>query len=209
MPLGANAVVLVTYRSDFAQQRYLLTLTYRISATNSTQTPALDTIDIVTFFTNTAAGTLQANYRNCLADNVTINRVNAQGIWPIRFIRQQAVVANAGTWGATAVTGNVAGVLTLRTALSGRKQVSNKHIGPIASNAMAAGAPVAGLTTALGNLVISMVTSRVVDCTTAGQTMTLDPCIFHRSTGTSDLIESGNSSDRIGTMRSRTLRVGE
>lgn len=209
MPLGANAIVLVTYASTYSGQRILLTSTWRVGATNSTQTPALDTLDIATYFGTGGANTLLTKYLACLSQNVTVGSCIAQGIHPTRFVKASVTVAQGGTVAADAPSGNTCGVVTLRTALAGRKQIANKHIGPIAGSSAAFGSPVTALRTALQDVGIQLITSRTVNCTTAGQTIPLEPVIFHRGDKTSTGLESYVVSDRIGTLRRRTLRVGE
>lgn len=209
MPLGVNNIVLITYRSQYASQRYLLTHTYRVGSTTSTQTPALDSNDIALSFSQTGALELLDQYAACLGNNVQIREVIAQAIHPTRFVRASLALAVDGAGLTPASTGNIAGTITLRTFLAGRDQVAVKHVGPPMDEGVNAGAPSAGLFNALNTLGSGLVSNRIVDCTTAGETITLEPVIFHRASGTASGLADWVVSDRIGTMRRRTLRVGE
>lgn len=209
MPLGTNSVFLVSYETTFASQRYLFTQTFRIVNSDSDQTPALDTFDLVQHFIGTGANDLLTRYRACLASNAIVIGCTVQGIYPIRFVRSSATLNLVGTQSNQANTGNIAGVVTLRTHLAGRSQVANKHVGPAAVDMFEAGAAVAAERTALLNLGNRITENIVVDLSTAGQEISYIGCIYHKASQTNDLVVTAVASDRAGTMRRRTLRVGQ
>lgn len=209
MPLGENAIVLLSYRIEYETQRYLFTQTFRVQSNTSTDFPANDTQAIVNFFMSSASGTLLEALRKCLGTNATIRECIAQGIYPIRFVRRSGTLALAGTGVGLANTGNVAGVLTFTTDLAGRSQVANKHIGPPPSAEVVAGAPTTGYRLDLGVLGQRIIDTFLIPGMNPGEDFVLVPVIFHKSNGTSNPITARIASTRIGTMRRRTLRVGE
>lgn len=209
MPLGQNAIVLVSYQSTYNSQRYLLTHTYRIETTNSGQTPAQDTEDILATMTGTGAADLLTKYRACLGTNVTIDEAVVQGIWPTRFVRRSVGLALGGSMADTADTGNVAGVVTMRTELAGRGQIANKHIGPPGRSGLNTGSISNDLLSALNILGAQLAADVQVALSAAGQSIEMVPVIFHRASGTSNPIDDHIVSGRVGTMRRRTLRVGQ
>lgn len=208
MPLAAGSIVLITWQSEYQSQRYLLTHTYRITATNSTQDTAADTFSIALFFSASDAGSLTSKYRICLATDTVIRTVTAQPIHPQRLVRRSINVNFPGTSSGTASTGNIAAVLTLRTQLAGRSQVSNKHIGPPATVDIGAGLIGANLQAAMLNLAMEMDDPQSVPADGVNL-IELSPVIFHKASGLHDVIVSNVVSTRLGTMRRRTLRVGE
>lgn len=208
MPLAVGAIVQVSWRSEYQSQRYLLTHHYRVLTNNSTQNTADDTASIASFFSLTGAGSLTTKYRVCLATDTVIREIVAQPIWPQRLVRRSVNVNYPGTSSGTASTGNVAAVLTLRTQLAGRSQVSNKHIGPPATVDIGAGMIGANLQAAMFNLLDEFDDQQSVPADGANL-IELVPVIFHKSTGQHDVLVSGVVSTRLGTMRRRTLREGE
>lgn len=208
MPLAIGTIVQVSWRSEYQSQRYLFTHTYRVLLNTSTQDTTTDTGSIVLHFQSTAAGTLTARYRLCLATDSVVREIVAQPIHPQRLVRRSITVNYPGTSSGTASTGNVAAVLTLRTQLAGRSQVSNKHIGPPATVDIGAGLIGANLEAAMFNLAGTLDNNQEVPADGANL-ITLVPVIFHRGTGGHDVIVSHAVSTRLGTMSRRTLRVGE
>lgn len=208
MPLAVGTIVQITYRSEYQSQRYMLTHHYRISQTTSTQDTDSDTGSIAIFFTNTGPNEFATKYRECLSTDTTIREVVAQPVFPQRLVQRSVNVAYSGTGQGTASTGNIAAIITLRTQFAGRSQVSNKHIGPLATLDIGAGLTGGALQTALNELGDVMDQGIAIPADGAN-TITLIPVIFHKGTGLHDVIVSHLFSTRLGTMRRRTLRVGE
>lgn len=208
MPLAVGTVVLVSYKVSFQQQRYLLTTTWTVLLSTSTQNTATDTNDIAVSFAVGGAGTFATRYRNALGTNCTVDSVVAQPISPVRLVKREVVMGVPGTGSGTASTGNLAGVISLLTDKAGRSQIANKHIGPVPSGDIVLGKISAAYTLVLIDLLTSLRTARVVNLSDANS-LTLGAAIFHKATGGVDAVTSGLISDRVGTMRRRTLRVGE
>ena len=208
MPLPVGTIVAINWVGSYQQQRYLLTHTYRITETSSTQEPVGDTNSLAFHFTNTDPGTVTYHYRKCLPTNYDIREVAAQAISPQRHVKVGISVVYGGTAGGTAITGNVAATVTLKTQLAGRSQISNKHIGPIPTAGYNNGLIIGTLFSDLGTLGIQLSANQTVPAG-ATNTIKLAAVIFHKEFGQHDLIYNSVVSDRVGTMRRRTLRVGE
>lgn len=208
MPLAVGSIVLVTYKGTYAAQRYMLTHTYRVSNSTSTGNTTDDTGLIALYFSNTGANDFATRYRLCLATNYTINEIVAQPIYPQRLVRQSISVVYSGTGGTDADTGNICGVVTLRTQFAGRSQVANKHVGPIPKTGFTSGQVSGTLPTSLFNFLNSLRAIQNVPADGANS-IELTPVIWHKGITQHDVITTGVVSDRVGTMRRRTLRVGE
>lgn len=208
MPLAVNDIIGITYRSSWQEQRILLTLTYKITGTDSTQSVATDLAAISMWFTEGDANKVLQPYLSCLAQDVLVESVRAQKISGVRSVYKETAINTGGLVGFDAVTGNVAFPITLKTDLAGRNQVANKHIGPLPSNFIDSGKLNVAANPNIVNLETELLDSVVV-VPGVGETITLFPVIFHKSNQTSDFITSAQHGDRIGTMRRRTLRVGE
>lgn len=208
MPLPVGTIIQQTYVSLYAAQRYMFTSTWRIFITGSVQNTTEDAQSIALFFSDT---TFQANfvqqYRSCISNLARIRTVSAQAIHPTRHVRASISVDYPGLFTGASPTGNVAATITLRTQLAGRTQVANKHIGPMGTNAYSSGSLESTYVPILANFGAGMTTNKVVP---AGvNTIELVPVIFHKKTGLHDVAVSHVVTDRVGTMRRRTLRVGE
>lgn len=208
MPLAVGTIVQLSYRSEYQSQRYLFTHNYRVLNNGSVENTDQNTALIAIYFSQTGVGDLMTKYRICLATDCVVREVVAQPIHPQRLVRRSVNVNYPGTSSGTASTGNVAAVLTLRTQLAGRAQVSNKHVGPPATVDIGAGLIGANLQAAMMNLGNELDDNQVVPMEGA-TTLELVPVIFHKLTGGHDVIVSNVVSTRLGTMRRRTLRVGE
>lgn len=208
MPLALGDRIGCAWRGTWEQQKYMFTHTWKVALTTSTQTLTRDLQDITNAFASLAPLSLLSLYRPCLATDYTINENTAQRVSPQRSVKVVRVQSDAGTGGGTAVTGNTAAVFTLKTINAGRSQVANKHVGPIATADYSAGKIGGALSTALALFAARFTASYAIPLTSL-ENLVLVPIIYHRATATDDLTDSIAVSDRVGTMRRRTLRVGE
>jgi hypothetical protein len=172
-----------------------------------TDTPT-EVQNVADFFKTAAAGSPMTTLAACIASDVLFTDVRAQKINPARSVFRTSVpgIPN-GTWSTPATTGNIAGVGTLRTAQAGRDQIANKHIGPIGSSAYSSGVLTTAFRIPMTAMLVAMITQQNVPSN--GGVITVAPTIYHRSSATSTDAISAFLSDRVGTMRRRTLRVGE
>lgn len=208
MPLAVGDVIFCTYRGLYVSQRYIYTHTWKVALTTSTQSVPRDLQDIAHEFTLAGPLKFSTLYRTCLATNYLITDATAQRIWPIRSVKTSESMGVDGLASDVATTGNVAAVFTIRTQNAGRSEISNKHIGPLSNAEYNAGAVLPTLNTNLVIFALRHIASLVVTLTDTNS-ITLVPVIYHKSSGQTSLTDSIVVSDRIGTMRRRTLRVGE
>lgn len=206
VPISTGSVVLVTYRSLYAAQRVLLTHTYVVSGDQGIGQPWERSQQLADVLANPLDPVLD-QYRRCLPNNVQVGEVRAQIIAPVRYQAGIGVVNLPGLQVQGATTGNIACALTFHTGLAARNQIANKHIGPLPTNTYSDGAPTLLYRDALdtlGSLMAQQFSQNV-----AGGLIQMDPCIYHRGQGTNTKIITWTVTDRVGTLRRRTLRVGE
>jgi hypothetical protein len=206
VPLPAGGIVLVTYRSLWQKQRVLLTHTYAVVSDQGVGQPWERSQQLATVLANPADPVLD-QYRRCLPPELLIQEVRAQLVYPQRYQGGIGAVNLPGLQLGAANTGNVACALTFHTGLAARNQISNKHIGPVPNDQMDGGAPILLYRDTLSTLgsLMSQQFSQVV----SGGLVTMDACIFHKKLGTNNKIITWTVTDRVGTLRRRTLRVGE
>jgi len=189
-------------------QRIMLTLHYAVDVVGTStveQTVSEDLIDAVR-----AAGgddVLETLYLACLPPQYGLLRWTAQKIAPVRYAYQYITRDVAGAHASGTDTANQAAVITLRTRLAGRKDISNKHIGPIpqAATVQEDGLIVAAYKTLLNNLGIAMVQT----ITTPGTATQFLPVVRHNTPPNSfTVLFQTASSETVNTMRRRTVGRG-
>jgi hypothetical protein len=180
-------------------------MNYNVSATTSAQSVLQDLGTINGHFTLAGVGSVMGSYLACLPTDYTLDFCRSQVLSPFRSVYVDAAVATPGTFPALASTGNLQHAITLHTANGGRDQIAVKKIGPAPDGTYAGGAPdpayKAGPLLALAGVLISQ---RI----TLGVQITLDPIVKHPN-NTGQPVVGYRLPDRTGTMRRRTLRVGE
>jgi len=206
MGLPVGGIVLVQWVGEWAAQRILLNHTYKVQSDAAPDLPFERSQEIAAEIEANAAE-MTFRYLECLPNNYALKKVRVQVISPIRY--QYAVVSSTKTGSQTtsAKTGNVAAFITLQTGIAGRREVANKHIGPLPGNVFDNGAPFATYVDKLDDLGSQMCTA--YDKTVDGSAIVMKPVIWHRTITQSSEVKIWQTSDRIGTMRRRTLRVGE
>lgn len=205
MPLAVNDILQITYKSVYASQRVLLNLTYRVKSTQSPESVPVDLQTTANWFAAAGPASILQLYANCIGQNCVIQTVRAQRIFPVRTLFIEATAAIYGLSGSDANTGNIQNPVTLVTQLAGRKQVATKKIGPTRVDSFGSGAPTPLQMTRLGLLGAAM----AAETTVPGLVIVLTPVIFHKQSNTWDDMYTYKVSDRVGTLRRRTLRIGE
>lgn len=212
MAVTLNDIVQLSMRGVIAGQRIIMVRTYRCSApSSSTTTYTEDMQALIAKVSSDALGGIRGRYLSLLPTAFTLSDIRAQVIYPTRrvLVSTTQTGQNGSNEGSGNVT-NLAGVITFRTALSGRKQVSNVHIGPIPSDVISAGSLDAAYRlpmTELKDLLVAVLTPTGFDVAS------WTPCIYHRTGATpalrSDDILTGVVQTTARVMRRRTVGVGE
>jgi len=176
-----------------------------VGTSNVEQTVSEDLIDAM----RAAGGSdiLETLYLACLPPQYTLLRWTAQKIAPVRYAYQYLTRDAAGTHASGTETANQAAVITLRTKLAGRKDISNKHIGPIpqAATVQADGLIVAAYKTLLNNLGIAM----VQQISTPGTDTVFLPCVRHNDPPNSlTVLFQAAVGETVNVMRRRTVGRG-
>lgn len=205
MALPVNSIILISYRGTCMAQRILLTMPYKITQSESAQSDTADLALIADKFGDSVSGVVIAQYLACLPSNYSLNATRAQRIYTARSVYLEVPSTASGTWDDVALTANLQHPVTMTTTTAGRNQIAVRKIGPAPTNAVASGAPTAAYVTALTALANAMTISQSI----ADPFIKLEPVIYHKSSGQSNEIFNYRIPDRTGTMRRRTLRVGE
>jgi len=151
------------------------------------------------------AGDMTTAYLDVMPSNYQLYEIRAQRIYPTRSAYlDNPLVAATGTEGTAAIVPNDASVITFRTADSGRNQVSNVHMGPLPSDAAAAGVLTGPYIAKLTTLAGKWDTPLAI----VGWTGTLKPTIFHKATATDNEIIDFTVWPQSRVMVRRTLNRG-
>jgi hypothetical protein len=206
MGIPVNSIAQLSLRGLWQNQRVIFSHTYKITADASPLSPFARSQEIAGDYAAAPAG-LVFRYLSAMPQNYTLKEVRFQVIYPTRYQYGSEVVSLPGLWSTDAQTGNVASVITIQTGIAGRSQIANKHVGPTPQNAMLNGAPTAAYVTKLDDLAGAILAP--VPSPIGGSAITGISGIFHKGLGQFTPGEIYVISDRLGTMRRRTLRVGE
>jgi len=213
MPVvSVNDVVLITYKGTAAEQRILLTTTYKV-----TTVPDPTEVDVFcgACIDEVRAGggggdLIESDYLACLPSEYELDSIKCQIIAPNRRVYYEQLRGTPGTHADVMETTNLAGVITLRTDFAGRDQVSNKHIGPLPAtgNVMTLGS----LTGAYKTLLTTLATSLMSQLVPVGIAAVCKPVIWHNDEAVppnTDWIETAIIGETVRTMRRRSVRLGE
>lgn len=212
MAVLLNDIAQLSLRGVIAGQRIIMVRTYRCSAPSAgTTTYTEDMQALIAKVSADSLGGIRGRYLSLLPTAFSLSEIRAQVIYPTR--RVLVSVTQTGQNGSNEGSGNVtnlAGVITFRTALSGRKQISNVHVGPIPPDAISAGSLDAAYRlpmTELKDLLTAVLTPTGFDVAS------WTPCVYHRAAVAPapryDDILTGVVQTTARVMRRRTVGVGE
>lgn len=212
MAAAIGDIMQLSYRGTVAGQRIIMTRFYRCTAPSDPGNTYQDDMQgVIIEATKVAAGSISQTYLACLPSSYTLNEVRAQIVKPVRYVTVGVFqTAKVGTNTGSGNVTNLAGVITFRTGLAGRKQVSNVHIGPVPSDA-----PSAGVLEAAYRLVLDNLKGALLNILTPSgfDVGSWTPCIWHRKVPgpaiSYDYIQSGVVQQTARTMSRRTVGRGE
>lgn len=120
------AIIELSYQMSYASQRYMCLFHYQyIGPTIMDGGAQLESL--ANFWADTNIDGRANEWRALLPDNVKVDYATAQYIHPIRYVRAVSPVGDFGTRAATA-SGNLAGVITKRSALASNHGIGSIHI---------------------------------------------------------------------------------
>lgn len=207
MAVAIGDVFLTTWAGTWDNQRIMLTHTYEI--VNAIGAPDEQTVadDLLQRLTSAGLDIMETSYLNCMPQDYQLQLVTAQKIYPVRYRSRFLTFAKNGNIANNALTGNNAAVISFHTDLAGRSQVSNKHVGPLATAVgwFDNGVLTAGYKAVLGALANAMRTT-----VTAAGVYSAEPAIYHRAAVVpkSDYITGHIVQDTVRTQRRRTVGLG-
>ncbi len=117
-------------------------------------------------------------------------------------VAAKALAITAGTGGAVALPKQTCGLLSAQTSLSGRAQRARFYVPfPSQSSNQLDGVPTVGYKAELSALLGVAYTN--LNLVVGGNSVNLDPVVWHKSTHTSDMIQTSNISTLWATQRRR------
>lgn len=209
MPINWNGFdkVMISWRGFCFGQRIILTHLYDLAEAVPVPSEYPQEMQtLITLVSPATADSIGQAYLACLPASYRLTEIRAQRIHQTR----NAYVARAfnapGTHNAAASVANDAACLTFRTLLAGRREVANKHIGPVPDAASASGLLTQAYKDLLEALGDAMLQTLVVE--DVGHTWV--PCIYHRENpGALSEIEGFVIGDQSRVQRRRTVGLGE
>jgi len=202
----------VSFRGEYNAQRIILTHTYRVAALTGIIPDALAAQTILDAVRGGVGGNdlIESKYLACLPAQYELLSIRAQNVKPNRRVYHEVVRNQPGTHAEVGETGNVAAVITLRTAFAGRSQVSNRHIGPIPSTGTVQ--VLGALTGAYKTLLGTLATALLQSWANLVPDITFEPVILHPIDlvpPVTDKVTTAIIGEQVRVMRRRTLRIGE
>lgn len=199
-------IVQVNYRGTCFGQRIILDTTYIVIG----NFPVLDSFftDAQRIITAVNAGgviAVKPSYLACLPASYVLDEIRVQKINGVRSAYFSNGFADPGTHADAATVANDSACVTLRTQKSGRKQVANKHIGPIPDSANVAGL----LTNAYKAILSALGTKLLTSGIPVGAGATIVPTIYHRADNTNDPVQQFLVGAQGRVQRRRTVGIGE
>lgn len=197
----------VSFRCLWKAQRIVFNHIYRVTDPGTALGEVGATEDVVETFADTVAGSsFGQDWINCISTDVDDVRVRAQIIGPTgRFIYVEDAMQFTPPADAVAETGNVTATVTWTSAIASPRRLAVNKVGPIRQDDMEDGAPTANLRARLN--VLGEIGASPVTTINLGQQMA--PVILRASDFDFRSIQTWRVTDRLTTLRRRTLRVGE
>lgn len=210
MAIAAGDLILIQFRGLIYGQRTLTNYGFRCMSSNSVSSDRTDQALIASHISTDTGTQLMGTYLAVVSPALTVQSINVQKLWPFRVRRTELAVALSGTNGTGPDTANVSAVITRKTDLGGRNQISNLHLPGVPLTDMATnGEWDATMKTALGlHAVESYDTITVTD---GGKTITLAGCIIQApyGTGAHQMITAHTVNPYVRVQRRRTVGLGE
>lgn len=193
-------IISISWDAQAFNQTILNTLTYRVTASSGgTSTVQSDSFDIATVVNTGGAADLTTKITNIVSEEWTLGGITVQDVFPIRYRSFTLDSAALGARGACNRP-NCSGVITRRTILSGRDQVSSIKFGPTADDDVADGSMNGGWRD------LAQVLADAMEVVIAGPTtLRLEPVIWHRGVPFDGLYYS-RVTDCVPQVTSRVMR---
>lgn len=204
VPAAAGQRYLVTFRMGYASQIYLNTFVYNLTNAGSltSVSVACDTLKAKLDEPNA----LYDRWKACLPNNVTIDEVRVQCIYPTRVAAAIYPTIDVGTFIDSADTGNQAATITRKGELANRKNIGSLHmVAPSGTGSILGGTIQAAYRSALDLLAAEIKTAY----SEAVFSSVWTPVLYSRTSPSllTPIVDTAVQ-DTARVMRRRTLRVG-
>jgi len=208
MAIAANALVQIQLIGSCFGQRIILThWLSSLVAFPAINTYTDDLNAVLDQLAMGAADDYVTPYLALMPQQYAIFAMTAQAITPVRSVKVTRAInpPASGTHASPATVANDAAVLTFRTDLGGRNQVSNRHIGPVPDSVSDQGLIIPAYRLLMGTFATRLL-SPVAPVGLGGN---MDAVVPHVKTGTKNVLKTFVAQDTSRVMRRRTVRVGE
>lgn len=195
-------------RGNANGQEMLSVFHYRVSAVSTLAASGPEENEFINQFASGGTLNLQDVLLDCQSSSYLCTGIDAQFVDPTRLVSISQTFASPGSVASPVGAQNVSAVVTRRTVLAGRSQVSTLHIPGIATTSYALGKVTAGMLASM-NILATRMTTQLVALVGGG---IYTPVIWHRKkfplVGSSDIVNSTLVQETIRTMRRRTIGIG-
>lgn len=208
MTVALNDLFRVSAVGECFSQRIMFTMDYQVITVGTSTVEATVSVDLMDAVQGGGgADLLETDYLALLPPDYTLVYWQAQKLFPTRYAYVKGSRGVAGAHANATETANQAAIITLRTVLAGRQDISNKHIGPIPQGA---GVQTNGLLDAAYKTKLGTFATSLLSIVTGPVTGTQwQPVVIHKSpAGTSTVLRTQIVGDTVNTMRRRTVGRG-
>jgi len=207
MAISVNDIIAVSFFGRISGQRMINTLHYRANDTSALATSTLMNNVITEVRAGGGGGDfLESAFLNCIGQNYTLQEIRAQKITTVRAKFESQARAVPGNVAVDCDAPNIAGVITKRGALAGRKYIGSLHM-PGVPNGYYLEGDISGTYSTVLNSLATVLLGTIVAGTPA---VNYFPVIYNRGSATpwtelsSLLVQTS-----LRTMRRRTVGLGE
>lgn len=210
MGLAVGDIVSMSFSGVCLGQRILLTHNLRVTTAASGSTTVQQDLTALAEYVDPAQpARIGEAYLACMPSNYTLSYVQTQALYPTRSAYWREVYGEVGTFDGPAATApNLAGVITLGTALAGRRQIANKHVGPLSPDGYNAG--LIGATQLAAFETFASYLRAIIAIPTS---CTYTPIVYHRTgdgpAAKFDNVTRSTIQNTVRVMRRRTVGLGE
>lgn len=209
-----NDLMLVTFEAVCYGQKIVLTHTLKATTVTGDQSVLTAQGDILDKLKEGGDLDVVTFWSACLQTSCTVKKMTAQRIHPTRMRKTEITQDKGGLAGASEAT-NLASAISFKTQFGGRKQIANKHIGPLAFGTAETLIKDGVLTAAYVALFIDLADALLAAPTTNAGNVQWTPCIVHRAkekphpiTG-SDVYDTYEINGVLSSQRTRIIGKGE
>lgn len=204
-----NSILEFRVKSLINDQECLTVLHYVVDTVSSLSSSGAEETAFLDAMDTGGSNALIDKYLQTMSTDATVHQLDAQFVFPVRLVNVGQTVEETGIHDSPCNNQNIAAVITRRTYLAGRSQVSDIHMPGVPDDKIASGFITDDWILKYADVLTKMLL-QVVPATGGGK---YNPVIWHRK-GTIiganyNFITSGVVQPTSRTMRRRTVGIGK